>query len=106
MIQQVWISETLLESWTEGLLCPVYKKGDKLAAYDTITRNENYVIMVELDFLTTLIRLTKATLTTVKCCVKIQYDCSDPFKTRQGLRQGHVLSTTGNIFNKQIQLLA
>jgi hypothetical protein len=32
MIQQVWIGETLLESWAEGLLCPVYKKGDKLGA--------------------------------------------------------------------------
>jgi hypothetical protein len=106
MIQQVWIGETLLESWTEGLLCPVHKKRDKLTEYDTITRHEIYVIMAELDIHTKLIRLTKATLTTVKCCVKIQNDCSDPFKTRQGLRQGHVLSTTGNIFNKQTQLLA
>jgi hypothetical protein len=31
MIQQVWIGETLLdESCTEGVRCPVYKKGDKL----------------------------------------------------------------------------
>jgi hypothetical protein len=30
MIQQVWISETLPKSWTERVLCPVYKKGDKL----------------------------------------------------------------------------
>jgi hypothetical protein len=30
MIQQVWIGETLPESWTEGVLCSVYKKGDKL----------------------------------------------------------------------------
>jgi hypothetical protein len=30
MIQQVWISETLPENWTEKVLCPVYKKGDKL----------------------------------------------------------------------------
>jgi hypothetical protein len=30
VIQQVWTSETLLRSWTEGVLCPVYKKGDKL----------------------------------------------------------------------------
>jgi hypothetical protein len=36
--------------------------------------------MVELDFPTNIIRLTKATLTAVKCCVKIQNDpCSDPF---------------------------
>jgi hypothetical protein len=30
VIQQVWTGETLPRSWTEGLLCPVYKKGDKL----------------------------------------------------------------------------
>jgi hypothetical protein len=30
MIQQVWLGETLPESWTEGVLCPVYKKSDKL----------------------------------------------------------------------------
>jgi hypothetical protein len=30
MIQQVLIGETLPESWIEGVMCPVYKKGDKL----------------------------------------------------------------------------
>jgi hypothetical protein len=30
VIQQAWTSETLLKSWTEGVLFPVYKKGDKL----------------------------------------------------------------------------
>jgi hypothetical protein len=42
------------------------------AAYDTITRKEIYVIMVDLDFSTELIRLIKATLTTFKFCVNIQ----------------------------------
>jgi hypothetical protein len=67
---------------------------------------------------------TKATLTFVTCCVKIQNDCSESFETRQGLRQGDVLSTllfnvmlevivrranlqtTGTIYNKETQLLA
>jgi hypothetical protein len=30
VIQQAWTGETLPRSWTEGVLCPVYKKGDKL----------------------------------------------------------------------------
>jgi hypothetical protein len=30
VIQLAWTSETLPESWTKGVLCPVYKKGDKL----------------------------------------------------------------------------
>jgi hypothetical protein len=30
MIQQVWIGETLPESWTDGVMCSVYKNGEKL----------------------------------------------------------------------------
>jgi hypothetical protein len=30
VIQQAWTSETLPRSWTEGVLCPVYKKSDKI----------------------------------------------------------------------------
>jgi hypothetical protein len=161
VIQQAWTSETLPRNWTVGILCPVYKKGNKLncknyrgicllnvtykvyakilydrplpqanaavqhyqagfqsgnptteqlkcnefnitthhlfidfkAAYDTIIRNKVYVGLSGLNFPTKLIRLTKTTLTIVTCCVKIQNDCSGPFKTRQGLGQGDVLST-------------
>jgi hypothetical protein len=60
----------------------------------------------------------------VTCCIKIQNDCSEPFETRQRLRQEDVLSTlffnvvlevivrranlqtTGTIYNKETQLLA
>jgi hypothetical protein len=80
--------------------------------------------MSELNFPTKLIRLTKATLTIVTCCVKKQNDCSKSFEIRQGLKQGDVLSTllfnvvlevivrrvnlqtTGTIYNKETQLLA
>jgi hypothetical protein len=66
----------------------------------------------------------KRTLTIVMCSVKIQNDCSESFETRQGLKQGDVLSTllfnvvlkvivrranlqtTGTIYNKETQLLA
>jgi hypothetical protein len=44
---------------------------DFKATYDTIMRNEVYVGMSELIFPTKLIRLTKATLTIVTCCVNI-----------------------------------
>jgi hypothetical protein len=174
VIQQAWTGETLPRSWTEGILCPVYKKGDKIdcknyrgnvtykvfakilydrllphanaaiqhyqagfqsgksttdqlfalrqilekcnefnitthhlfigckAAYDTKIRNEVYVGMSELNFPTKLIRLTKATLTIVTCCVKIQNDCSESFEIRQGLRQGYVLSTLlFNVYDEQ-----
>jgi hypothetical protein len=58
------------------------------AAYDTIIRNEVYVGMSELNFPTKLIHLTKATLSIVTCCVKIQNDYFGPFENRQGLRPG------------------
>jgi hypothetical protein len=149
VIQQAWTSETLPRSWTEGVLCLVYKKGDKLdcknyrgicllnvtykvfakilydrllphanaavqdyqagesttdqlfairqiletcnefnitthhlfidfkAAYDTLIRNEVYVVgMSNLNVPTKLIRHTKAKLSIVMCCLKIQNDCS------------------------------
>jgi hypothetical protein len=38
VIQQAWTSDTLPRSWTEGVLCPVYKKGDKL---DKLTNNRH-----------------------------------------------------------------
>jgi hypothetical protein len=73
------------------------------AAYDTIIRNEVYVGMKELNFPTKLIRPTKATLTIVTCCVKIQNDCSESFETRQGLRQEDVLSTL--LFNVVLEVI-
>jgi hypothetical protein len=81
-------------------------------------------LVSELNFPTKLIRLTKATLVIVMYYIKIQNDCSESFETRQGLRQGDVLSTLlfnvvlevilrranlqtiGKIYNKETQLLA
>jgi hypothetical protein len=80
--------------------------------------------MSELNFPTKLIRLTKATLTIVMGCAKMQNNCFESFETRQGLRQGNVLctlllnvvmkvivrranlQTTGTIYNKETQQLA
>jgi hypothetical protein len=36
VIQQAWTGETLPRSWTEGVLCSVYKKGDKLDPFRLI----------------------------------------------------------------------
>jgi hypothetical protein len=55
------------------------------------------------NFLRKLLRLTKATLTIVTCCVKIQNDCSESFETRQGLRQGDVLFTL--LFNVMLEVI-
>jgi hypothetical protein len=84
---------------------------DLKAAYTTITRNEIYGIMAEVDFPAKLIRITQAKLTTVRCCIKIQNDCLDSFKTLffnfvlEAIVRRAKLQTTGTIFNKQTQFI-
>jgi hypothetical protein len=91
-------------------------------ANDTITRNEIYVIMAELDFPTT--NTSNQNNADNCCCVKIQKESSDFFETLKGIRQGNVLSTllfnvvlkvivlraklqtADTSFNKQTQLIA
>jgi hypothetical protein len=84
---QLFAMRQILEKCYEFIITTHHLFIDFKAAFDTIIRNEVYVGMSELNFPTKLIRLTKATLTIVMCCVKIQYDCSKSFETRQGLRQ-------------------
>jgi Reverse transcriptase (RNA-dependent DNA polymerase) len=92
-------------------------------ANDTINREELWAIMTQFGFPHKLIRLLKATLQGVWCCVKIQGSLSGFFESKIGLRQGDELSTklsnialegivrrsgvetTGSIFNKFVQLL-
>jgi hypothetical protein len=108
----------ILENCNEFNITTHHLFIDFKAAYDAIIRNKVYVGTSELNF------PTKFTLTIVMCCVKIQNDCSEPFETRQGLKQGDVLSTllfnvvlevivrranlqtTGTVYNKETQLLA
>ena len=96
---------------------------DFKAAYDTINREELWLILAELRIPKKLIRLLRATLDGVMCCVKVQGACSDFFESKRGLRQGDALSTTlfnlalegivrrseinqgGSIFIKMVQLL-
>jgi sorting nexin-29 len=96
---------------------------DFRAAYDSIDREGLWNIMAESQFPHKLIRLLKATLARVMCCVKVQDTTSSLFECRIGLRQGDELSTklfnialegvfrraklelNGTIFTKSIQLL-
>jgi hypothetical protein len=71
---QLFALRQILEKCNEFNITKHHLFIDFKAAYDTIIRNEVYVGMSELNFPTKLIRLTKATLTTVTCCVKIQND--------------------------------
>jgi Reverse transcriptase (RNA-dependent DNA polymerase) len=65
---QLFALRQILEKGNEHNIPTHHLFIDLKAAYDTIIRNEVYVSMLELDFPTKLIRLTKATLTTVLCC--------------------------------------
>jgi hypothetical protein len=90
---QLFALHQILEKCNEFNITTHHLFLDFKAAYDSIIRNEVYVGMSELNFPTKLIRLSIAPLTIVTCWVKIQNDCSKSFETRQGLRQGDVLST-------------
>jgi hypothetical protein len=98
---QLFALRQILEKCNEFNITTHHLFIDFKAAYDTIIRNEVYVGMSELP--TKLMRFTKATLTTVTYCVKIQNDCSESFETRQGLRQGDVLSTL--LFNVMLEVI-
>jgi hypothetical protein len=100
---QLFSLHKILEKCNEFNITTYHLFIDFKAAYATIIRNEVYVGMSELNFPTKLIRLTKATLTIVTCCVKIQNDCSESFETRQGLKQGDVLSTL--LFNVVLEVI-
>jgi sorting nexin-29 len=96
---------------------------DFRAAYDSVDREGLWSIMAEFQFPHKLIRLLKATLASVMCCVKVQGSTSRMFDCRVGLRQGDELSTklfnialegiirragierSGTIFTKSTQLL-
>ena len=30
LIRRIWEEETLPSEWTEGIICPIYKKGDRM----------------------------------------------------------------------------
>lgn len=70
---------------------------DFRAAYDSVDREGLWTIMSEGSSPYKLIRLLKATLTNVRCCVKVQGSLSAEFEAKTGLRQGDELST--KLFN-------
>jgi hypothetical protein len=90
---QLFALRQILEKCNEFNITTHHLFIDFKASYDTIIRNEVYVGMSELIFPTKLIRLTKAMLTIVMCCFKIQNDCCESFETQQGLRRVDLLYT-------------
>jgi hypothetical protein len=100
---QLFALPQILEKFNEFNITTHHLFIDFKAAYDTIIRNKVYFGMSELNFPTKSIRLNKTTLIIVTCCYKIQNDCSEPFETRQGLRQDK-LSTL--LFNVVLEVIA
>jgi hypothetical protein len=100
---QLFALRQILEKCNEFNITTHHLFIDFKVAYNTLIKNEVYVAISELTYPTKLIHLTKATLTIVTCCVKIQNDCCKFFETRQGLRQGDVLSTL--LFNVVLEVI-
>jgi endonuclease/exonuclease/phosphatase family metal-dependent hydrolase len=96
---------------------------DFKAAYDSIDREQLWMLMAEFGFPNKMIRLLKATLTGVVSRVKVEGRLSDAFHTEIGLKQGDGVSTmlfnialegvirrsgvekSGSIFTKSTQML-
>jgi hypothetical protein len=82
VIQQAWTGETLPRSWTEGVLCPVYKKGGKLDC-----KNYRRICLLNVTY---------------KVFAKILYDCLLPHANtafqhyQAGFQSGK--STTDELF--------
>jgi hypothetical protein len=79
MIQQVWIGETLPESWNEEVLCPLYKKGDKIDC-----RNYRCICLLNVAY---------------KAFVKVLHSCILPYAIlRQILEKNEFNITTNHLF--------
>ncbi|XP_058127717.1 uncharacterized protein LOC131291223 [Anopheles ziemanni] len=96
---------------------------DFKAAYDSIDRQQLWMLMKEFQFPNKLIRLCRATMGNVMCSVRVGGVASAQFASQRGLRQGDSLScilfnvalegvirrvgidTRGTIFWRSIQLL-
>jgi sorting nexin-29 len=70
-------------------------------AYDSIQREKLYRTMHEFNIAIKLIRVVRATMRNSEAQVKIQAQLTEPFKKRQGLKQGDGL--TPSLFNLALE---
>jgi sorting nexin-29 len=89
---QIHALRQILENTREHSVSTYHLFIDFKAAYDSTDRDKLFEAMVEFQIPKKLINLTKATLKRVWCRVKVNNGLSEPFKTRNGLRQGEALS--------------
>ena len=91
-INQIHTLRQILEKTKEYNVDTYHLFVDFEAAYDSIDRRKLIEAMEEFGIPPKLISLTKATLSSVKCQVRLQNGQSSSFKTTKGLRQGDALA--------------
>ena len=96
-IDQIFTLRQILEKTQEYNIDTHHMFVDFKAAYDSVIRQDLCEAMAELGIPEKLIRMVKLTLRNTECRVKVQNSISDPFNTRNGLKQGDALSCT--LFN-------
>lgn len=122
-IDQIFILRQILEKCSEWCVDTYHMFIDFRTAYDSIKRIELYRAMQELGIPEKLTSLTRMTMASALCRVKIEKHYSLDFNTSAGLRQGDGLActlfnialekiirdsgvtTTGNIYNRSVQIL-
>ena len=87
----------ILEKTHEKQIDTYHLFVDYKAAFDSPIREKFYEAISELGIPTKLVRLCRMTLKSTKSSVKVGKDLTEPFETRQGLRQGDSLSC--DLFN-------
>ncbi|GBL78585.1 hypothetical protein AVEN_65180-1 [Araneus ventricosus] len=86
-VDQIHTLRQILEKTKEYNIKTFHRFIDFKAAYDSIKRDKLIKAMIEFNIPTKLVNLTKASLSNVRCRVKIQNYLSESFTAERGLRQ-------------------
>ncbi|GBM40784.1 hypothetical protein AVEN_80794-1 [Araneus ventricosus] len=91
-VDQIHTLRQILEKTKEYNIKTFYLFIDFKAAHDSIKRDKLLKAMIEFNIPTKLVNLNKASLSNVRCRVKIQNHLSESFTAERGLRQGDSLA--------------
>jgi sorting nexin-29 len=120
---QIHTLQQILERMKQQNITAFYLFVDFKSAFDSVIREQLYATTLEMGIPMKLVKLTRASLTSVRSRVKIQGITSETFEAKKVLRQGDSLScylfnlalervimdakldVRGNIYTRTIQIM-